>query len=133
MRTQVLGQHASVGAYTDNGWTVLEPAGEVDICFSPRIRAAVIGLLRDGHRHFVLDLRLASFLDSTGLGMIVAVTKRIRDHKGSLRIACADEWLLKVFRMGGLRHVYAFHGSAEEAISDTPTHNGLAHWPHLRH
>ncbi|MFF4796508.1 STAS domain-containing protein [Streptomyces sp. NPDC001276] len=89
--------------------------GEVDVYTSPVIHKAVTKLLDEGHRHFVLDLCAVPLLDSRGLGMIVAITKRIRDHHGSLRIACAGERVLKVFRTCGLRAVYEFYDSPEEA------------------
>lgn len=62
--------------------------------------------------------------------MIVAVTKRIRDHDGSLRLVCIDEHTLKVFRTSGLRKVYTFHDSVDQAARDAPQRGGLSHWPH---
>ncbi|MFG3371307.1 STAS domain-containing protein [Streptomyces sp. NPDC090032] len=108
-----------------NGWTVVEANDEIDIAFAPLVQAAVTRRLAQGHRHFVLDLCSTSFLDSMGLGMIVAVTKRIKASQGSLRIACSDEWLLHVFFLGGLRHVYSFHDSVEQAIAQPPAQRGL--------
>lgn len=123
--------HETVGYRVTNGWTVVEASGEIDIAYAPVVRAAVIRLLAAGHRHFVLDLCGAPFLDSTGLGMIVAVTKRIQTHHGSLRIACADKRLLRVFSLGGLRPVYSFHDSAEQATTQPPGAEELADWPHV--
>lgn len=87
----VAGPHESVDYRVTNGWTVVEANEEIDIAFAPLVQAAVIRRLAEGHRHFVLDLCGTSFLDSMGLGMIVAVTKRIKTCHGSLRIACFDD------------------------------------------
>ncbi|MFF8096390.1 STAS domain-containing protein [Streptomyces sp. NPDC016675] len=116
-----------------NGWTVVDASGEIDIAFAPVVRAAVVRLLADGHRHFVLDLCGAPFLDSSGLGMIVAVTKHIRARHGSLRIACGDERLLRVFSLGGLRSVYSFHDSVDRATAQPAGAEELADWPRPRH
>jgi len=98
MRTSIFhDEHLDLTYYPANGWTVIEVSGEVDVHTAPSIRKAVVTLLDEGHLHFVLDLSRAPFLDSRGLGMIVAITKRIRDHEGSLRLACANERILKVF------------------------------------
>lgn len=115
---------------TTNGWTVVSVTGEVDVCSSPTIREAVIRLIDEGHRHFVLDLCHVTFLDSMGLGTIVAITKRLRSHSGSLILTCADARILKVFKAGGLYPVYAFHDSVDEATRHAPEGNGLADWPH---
>jgi anti-sigma B factor antagonist len=122
----VAGPHESVDCHVANGWTVVEANEDVDIAFAPLVQAAVLRRLAEGHRHFVLDLCSTPFLDSMGLGMIVAVTKRIKSRHGSLRIACSDKWLLHVFFLGGLRHVYSFHDSVEQAIAQSP---GASSWP----
>ncbi|MEU5090978.1 STAS domain-containing protein [Streptomyces sp. NPDC021356] len=115
-----------------NGWTVVTVTGEVDICSSGEIRAAVGRLIDAGHRHCVLDLCQVTFLDSMGLGLIVALTKRLRSHAGSLVLTCADRRILKVFKAGGLYSVYAFHDSVAEATRRAPEGSGLADWPHRR-
>ncbi|MER6983673.1 STAS domain-containing protein [Streptomyces carpinensis] len=112
-----------------NGWTVLHVDGEVDIHTSPMIRKAVAELLDEGHRHFVLDLCAVPLLDSMGLGMIVAVTKRLQDHQGSLRFVCADDRLLRVFRVCGWHEVYRFYDAPEEATRRAPSGCGLESWP----
>ncbi|MFB6962107.1 STAS domain-containing protein [Streptomyces sp. NPDC056309] len=114
----------------DDGPAVRRVIGEeVDVHTAPKIQEAVIKLLDEGHRHFILDLCPAPFLDSMGLGMIVAITKRIRDHEGSLRLICTDDRILRVFRRSGLRKVYAFHDSVGQATLRTPRRGGLAYWP----
>ncbi|WP_239069611.1 STAS domain-containing protein [Streptomyces sp. SID13666] len=112
-----------------NGWTVVEIDGEVDAHTSPLVREAVIKLVDGGHRHFVLDLSFVSFMDSMGLGMVVAVTKRIREHEGSLRIASASGRIVRVFDISGLRNAYEIHPSPEEATRSAPSLGSLAHWP----
>ncbi|MFJ8146280.1 STAS domain-containing protein [Streptomyces sp. NPDC096048] len=126
------GPQGSVGYRVINDWTVVDATGEIDIAFAPVVRAEVFRLVADGHRHFVLDLCGAPFLDSAGLGMIVAVTKHIQAHHGSLRIACDDERLLRVFSLGGLRPVYSFHDSVEQAAAQPADGEELADWPHVR-
>ncbi|MFJ8806480.1 STAS domain-containing protein [Streptomyces sp. NPDC102490] len=128
----VAGPHVQVGSHVANGWTVVRADDEIDIAFAPLVRAEVTRRLADGHRHFVLDLCDTPFLDSMGLGMIVAVTKSIRSHDGSLRIACSDQRLLHVFALGGLGRVYSFHDSVAQAVAQPPGTEGLAGWPHVR-
>ncbi|MFG2542986.1 STAS domain-containing protein [Streptomyces sp. NPDC048594] len=126
-------EYGSVAHHVTNGWTVVGASGEIDIAFAPVVRAAVVRLLDEGHLHFVLDLCGTPFLDSAGLGMIVAVTKRIQARHGSLRIACDDERLLRVFTLGGLRPVYSFHDTVEQAVAQPAGAEELADWPHIRH
>jgi anti-sigma B factor antagonist len=118
--------------YESNGWTVVRVSVDVDICSAPVVQEAVVRLLEDGRRHFVLDLSPVTFVDSMGLGMIVAITKRIRAHAGSLLLACSNDPVRKVFKVGGLYSVYAFYDSVDAATRRVPEGSGLADWPHRR-
>nr|CBH32110.1 putative tetR family transcriptional regulator [Streptomyces albaduncus] len=131
MRTNII-RHENMMASYDmvNGWTVVEIDGDMDGHTSPMIRDALIELIDEGHRHFILDLNFVPFLDSMGLGMIVAVTKRIRGRDGSLRIVSASSRVLRIFDLSGMRQSYEVYHSREEATRTAPTLGGLVHWPH---
>ncbi|WP_229840230.1 STAS domain-containing protein [Streptomyces brasiliensis] len=121
MRTNMIrDEHMTVSYDMVNGWTVVEIDGDVDAHTSPVIREAVLKLIDEGHRHFVLDLSFVSFMDSMGLGVVVVVTKRIRKHQGSLRIAVASSRILRVFDLSGLREGYEIYPSPEDATRHAP-------------
>ncbi|OIK07617.1 hypothetical protein BIV23_03530 [Streptomyces monashensis] len=113
-----------------NGWTVVEVDGEVDAHTSPMIREAVIKLIDEGYRHFVLDLGFVTFMDSVGLGVVVAITKRVREHEGSLRIASVSSRMLRIFELTGMSESYEIYNTTEEATRSAPALGSLAHWPH---
>jgi anti-sigma B factor antagonist len=131
MRTNIIRHETMMVSYdVVNGWTVVEVDGDVDAHTAPMIREGVIKLVDEGHRHFVLDLGFVTFMDSMGLGVIVAITKRIREHEGSLRIASVSGRLLKIFDLSGMRESYEIYQSSEEATRSTPSPGSLVHWPH---
>ncbi|MFC5673683.1 STAS domain-containing protein [Streptomyces incanus] len=131
MRTNIIRHESMMVSYdVINGWSVVEVDGEVDVRTAPMIREGVLKLLDEGHRHFVLDLGFVTFMDSMGLGMIVAITKRIREHEGSLRIASVSGRMLRIFDLSGMRESYEIYPSAAEATQFAPTPGSLAHWPH---
>lgn len=131
MRTNIIRHESMMVSYdVVNGWTIVEIDGEVDAHTAPMIREAVIKLVDEGHRHFVLDLGFVTFMDSMGMGVIVAITKRIREHDGSLRIASVSGRMLRIFDLSGMRESYEIHPSATEAAQSVPSPGSLAHWPH---
>jgi anti-sigma B factor antagonist len=131
MRTNIIRHETMMVSYdVVNGWTVVEVDGDVDAHTAPMIREGVIKLVDEGHRHFVLDLGFVTFMDSMGLGVIVAVTKRIREHDGSLRIASVSGRILKIFDLSGMRESYEIYPSTAEAAQSAPSSGSLAHWPH---
>ncbi|WP_327242462.1 STAS domain-containing protein [Streptomyces sp. NBC_01320] len=131
MRTNIVRHESMIVSYdVVDSWTVVEVDGDVDAHTAPMIREAVIKLLDEGHRHFVLDLGFVAFMDSMGLGVIVAITKRIREHEGSLRIASVSSRVLRIFDLSGMRESYEIYPSAAEAAQSVPSPGSLAHWPH---
>jgi anti-sigma B factor antagonist len=96
---------------------VLQVAGEIDVYTAPLLRERVIQLVDDGARHIIADLRGVTFLDSTGLGVLVGSLKRLRSHGGSLRVVINADRILRIFRITGLVNVFALHSSAQEAVS----------------
>ncbi|MDX3098392.1 STAS domain-containing protein [Streptomyces sp. ME01-24h] len=130
MRTNIVRHESMMVSYdVVRGWTVVEVDGDVDAHTAPMIREAVLKLLGEGHRHFVLDLGFVSFMDSMGLGVIVAITKRIREQEGSLRIASLSGRLLRILDLSGMRESYEIYPSAAEAVQSAPSPGSLANWP----
>ena len=58
------------------------------------LRENVSALLRDGYRDFVVDLESVSYVDSTGLGELVAIYSMVRrEQAGVIRLAGLNERL----------------------------------------
>jgi anti-sigma B factor antagonist len=99
------------------GWTVVAVHGEVDVATSPALRERLIGLVNDGATRLVLDLEAVDFLDSTGLGTIVSLLKRVRTHGGDLRLVCTEARIRRLFEITGLEKAVPLHASLDDAIS----------------
>jgi anti-sigma B factor antagonist len=99
--------------------TVISVSGEIDVYTAPTLRERLNELVASGHYDLVVDMEGVEFLDSTGLGVLVGGLKRVRSHDGTLRLVCAQEKILKVFRITGLTKVFPIHATLEEALADT--------------
>jgi anti-sigma B factor antagonist len=100
-----------------DGRTIVSVGGEIDVYTAPKLRERLVDLINAGHYHLVINLEGVDFLDSTGLGVLVGVLKRVRAHEGSLHLVCTQERLLKIFRITGLAKVFPIHDSVEDATS----------------
>ena len=104
-----------VGVTTVDGWTVVAPVGELDLASVPRLRQEVLALLNGGGRDVVLDLGGVDFVDSVGLGGVVAVAKRVRSAGGRFCVARPDPRIWEVFALVGLDRILDCHPSVEVA------------------
>jgi anti-sigma B factor antagonist len=107
----------SMATRAADGYAVLEVAGEIDVYTAPQLRERLIALVEGGSRQVIVDLSRVEFLDSTGLGVLVGALKRLRVVGGELLLVCAQERLLKIFRITGLDRVFALYDSLESATS----------------
>ncbi len=97
--------------------TIVSVGGEIDVYTAPKLREKVTELVSGGAYHLVIDLEGVEFLDSTGLGVLVGGLKQVRAHDGTLRLVCAQERLLKIFRITGLAKVFEICSSLEDALA----------------
>jgi len=77
--------------------------GEIDVATSPALRDQLSALVANGARDITLEFEGVSFVDSSGLGVLVGTYKRLRDEVGgSVRIVGAQPSVRKVFEITGL-------------------------------
>jgi len=93
---------------------VITVSGEVDLATSPDLDDAIIAALDSGAGSLVVDLTDVSFMDSSGLGVIVRGLKRCREADKDLDLVITNERVLKVFGITGLDQVIPIHDSLED-------------------
>lgn len=82
------------------------------IAFKDAMRAMTTG----GGDHVVLDLGQVQFIDSSGLGAIVAALKLMGPGR-RLDLACLTPDVAKVFHLTRMNSIFAIHASLEDLIS----------------
>ncbi len=92
---------------------ILRPTGEVDMSTSPLLKKLATKIIDEGATRLALDLSRVEFLDSTGLGALVVILKRVRDKGGNLCLFGASEQVQGLLSMTGLDTV--FHLEIAEA------------------
>ncbi len=98
-----------------SGFTVLDVGGEVDVYSAPMLRDRITGLVERGQYQLVVDLDGVQFLDSSGLGVLVAGLTQARARGGDLRLVCTQNRLLVPFRITGLDQVFGIFATVEAA------------------
>jgi len=109
---------------TVSGRTVLAVVGEVDVYSAPTLRDRLADLIESGDPTVIVDLSGVGFLDSTGLGTLVASLKLAEQRGGQLPLVCADDRILRLFRITGLDSVFTIRASVESAAEALAPHTG---------
>ena len=100
---------------TGPGVVELVVEGELDIATSDRLRGVTEGTLREGARHLVLDLARVSFIDSTGVGALVAIRKLAIDHEAALTLRDPSQAARRILELSTLVEVFTVETSGPPA------------------
>lgn len=100
-----------------DGRSIVSAAGELDAHAAPVLEAQTGALSRQPGGRLIIDLSGVSFIDSTGLGVLVAALKHAREAEGSLDVVVATPRVLKVLALTGLDVVIPLHSTLAEALS----------------
>lgn len=95
---------------------VVHVSGEIDVTSAAVLRDALEALIADGRRRLTLDLGQVTFMDSTGLGIVVGRLKRLARHGGTMTVAASHERVLRVFSITGLDGLLDIHADLEGAV-----------------
>ena|SRR5215210_3227909 len=98
------------------GYAVLRPEGRLNMVAAPRLRSSIERLVQDGNTRVVLDLDDVSFMDSSGLGAVIAGLKGARQAGGDLRLAAVGEQIRTVMRLTNLDRVLRPYASVPDAV-----------------
>lgn len=101
--TEQAGQPGRLSVRTDvvDGTSVVAVAGEIDQETCGSLREALD--LPDGVApHVVIDLRQVTFMDSSGINILIAVHRTLADADGWLRLAGAAPPVLRIIQLVGI-------------------------------
>jgi anti-sigma B factor antagonist len=97
------------------GAAVLRLDGRLNMVAAPRLKAAIDETVDGGAARVVVDLGAVTFMDSSGLGALVAGLKKARQASGDLRIAGVSQQVGTVLALTNLDRVLRPHESVEAA------------------
>jgi anti-sigma B factor antagonist len=98
---------------------VVTLSGELDAFDAPALRESFHALLESAPAVIVLDLSAVTFLDSTVLGAIVGLLRRVRERSGELRTVLPETTALRIFEITGLHAALDVWPSREAAVAGT--------------
>jgi anti-sigma B factor antagonist len=100
----------------DEHTCLISVRGDLDLSSAPRLKWMMLDSLEEGRNGLVLDLSLATFMDSTALGVLIGVNRSL-DAGSRLAIAGARHNVLNIFELSGMDGAFAMFATLEEALA----------------
>lgn len=101
----------------DGGVMVIKPLDtRLDSAEAPDFKDKLHNLIDGGKKKLVLDLERVEFVDSSGLGAIIACRKKM-GTEGELVIASASEAVVGLFQLTRMDRVFRLFPTTDEAAA----------------
>ena len=98
------------------GVRILRARGEIDVATSPELHELLTDLIGQGPEVIVADLTDVSFIDSTGLGVLVGAVQDVCAGGGDLRLVVTQPHIIKLLELTGLDEVFSVLSDADDAV-----------------
>ena len=99
------------------GVTLVVPKGDLDMGTADQMKRTLSDLVEKGQSKLVMDLTGVAYVDSSGLGALVAAMKQARAVGGNLKLCGLQEDVRSIFEMTRLIKVMAVHSDRQEAVA----------------
>jgi anti-anti-sigma factor len=107
----------------------IQVGGEVDLATCPQLQAVLGELVDRGFHHLIIDLEQVSFLDCSGIRVLVHARQRVQEHSGSVRLARPTPPVWRVLALTGMTTVFPIDSSVGEALATKPVGPRTPSWP----
>ncbi len=100
-----------------DGITIVDVDGQLIVGNRQELKQKVLAELEKGDRKFLIDFDRTGYIDSSGLGVLVSLSKKIREHGGELRLANLNEDLRTLFELTKLDTLFQIADNRQDALA----------------
>jgi anti-sigma B factor antagonist len=98
-----------------NDIDVLKLEGRIDAANAKDIKEKVGGLSKENRVKLVIDLGAVDFIDSSGLGSLVASFRSVNKLGGDIKIAALQDPIRSIFELTRLHRVFDIYDDSQSA------------------
>src|SRR3954465_10130469 len=95
---------------------VVDVEGQLIVGNRQELKQKVLDELERGGRKFLIDFSQTGYIDSSGLGVLVSLSKKIRAQGGELRLANLNDDLKTLFELTNLDTLFQVAESRDRAL-----------------
>jgi anti-sigma B factor antagonist len=96
-------QELRIDRSSEDGVHVVCAAGELDAASADRLRGAIDDVFAEGHTSVVLDMEDITFIDSSGLSVLIHAYKQATERQGTLTLRSPSDQVVRLLELTGQR------------------------------
>ena len=91
--------------------------GEIDLHISPRITTTLNAALKTKPRNLVIDMGNVSYIDSSGLAVLIEAMQKVEKYGGKFALAALQENVKPIFEIARLDQVFRIYPDVDSALA----------------
>jgi anti-sigma B factor antagonist len=96
---------------------ILRLEGEIDLHVSPRVATELRALIKDKPEKLVIDLSKVSYIDSSGLAVLIDGMQKVEAYRGELYLVGMQEAVRIMFEMSRLDQAFRIRRNVADALA----------------
>ena len=101
----------------NNDVVIMDINGEIDLYNAPDIKENIKNQMESGKTNIVINLDKVSYIDSSGIGVLISSLSNLKKAGGSLKIINVYASVRKVFELTKLTSFFDIYDSEQEALA----------------
>ena len=101
-----------------HGVVVVGVDGQLIVGNRHELKQGVLEALASGEKKVLVDFTNTGYIDSSGLGVLVSLAKKMREEGGELRLAGLNEDLQTLFELTKLDTLFTIKDAPDQALAD---------------
>ena len=100
------------------GVTVVRVDGQLFVGNRQELKDLIQAAVDRGERRILVDFSGTGYIDSSGLGALVSIAKRVREVGGELRLSGLNEDLRSLFELTKLDTLFSIADTPQQALAN---------------
>ena len=100
----------------DAGIVIITSPKRIDVNVSDELRDLISDIIEKPNYRIILDLKETEYIDSSGLGSIVARISVLRSNSGDIRLAAPGRSVINLLKLTHLNQILKTYENVEQAV-----------------
>ena len=96
---------------------VLQLEGEIDLHVSPEVAESIQSMVANKPKVLVVDLAKVTYLDSSGLAVLIEGMQNVQEYGGRFALANVQESVQHIFEIARLDQVFQIFPDVDSALA----------------
>jgi len=101
-----------------DGINIVYLIGRLTVATAQTFFAQTVSLLEKGENDFIFEMSQLEFIDSTGLGTVIRILKRVQEAAGRIRLSSPQPKVHEMLKLTRMDNVFKIFDSLDQAFED---------------